>query len=357
MRRRRTLFALCLTITACVQSADTEPSPSTQPPPTTVSSTTTIPDETRHVGDPVPGKPLWALVEGNDIDADRINLVFAPWGWETQAEFLDFSAGVLSWSGEPYLIDESGRLTDHRSDAADASLGLFGIEPWRSFRDVFNVWYTDVEPDTPVAWLNDGEDPFGLQDAAVVIAALDADRFNPDLTSVAGLDVIFIGPETASRPIDGEPFSNVVIVVNSESPADSAIHIPHELGHALFGLADEYVGDVMGFDGRSDLSSWPSCAEDLSEAAAWWGDLIGSVDDMVAIWAAEMEQAGFPLQDPEGNAAAVAVQDVDGGCYGVSGSVRATQDSLMNTNIPVLGSVNRSWAEQILDLWEGQPRS
>ena len=49
----------------------------------------------------------------------------------------------------------------------------------------------------------------------------------------------------------------------------------------------------------------------------------------------------------------IEIGEVDGGCYGVPGSVRATVDSLMNSSIPVLGSQNRRWAEQILDLWTG----
>ena len=35
------------------------------------------------------------------------------------------------------------------------------------------------------------------------------------------------------------------------------------------------------------------------------------------------------------------------------GDYRATQDSLMYGEIPVLGSVNRHFAEQILELWGG----
>ena len=77
---------------------------------------------------------------------------------------------------------------------------------------------------------------------------------------------------------------------------------------------------------------------------------------MVEVWADEMAEAGFALPDPRIVEAAVVVQEVEGGCYGVPGSVRATEDSLMNQNIPVLGWVNRRWAEQILDLWEGKPR-
>jgi hypothetical protein len=59
-----------------------------------------------------------------------------------------------------------------------------------------------------------------------------------------------------------------VVAIDSAYPADGLLHVPHELGHAMFNLPDD-----------------------------------------------------------------------------------------MNQNIPVLGSVNRRWAEEILDLWEGTPRS
>ena len=357
MKPLSAILALGLTGVACSLTVEPPP-PSTDPVVTSTMPTTTTeaPLPTSSAGEQIPGMSLWALVEGNDLDADRINLVLAPWGWDNHSDFLHFVSGVMSWSGDAYLIDETGWPTESSTAAFGAWLGLFAIEPWRSSRDKFNVWYTDVEPETPVAWLNEGDDPFQLTDEAVVTVALDAHVFNPDLTSVSGLDVFFAGPGPPERPLTDDPFSNSVVVIDSSYPAEGAVHIPHELGHALFNLADEYVGEELGFDGRLDLSSWPTCAEDLEEANVWGGDLTGDVDDMVDIWADEMADAGFPLQDLNAWEEDVAVGAIDGGCYAVPGSVRATRDSLMNRNIPVFGSINRRWAEQILDLWEGQPR-
>ena len=194
---------------------------------------------------------------------------------------------------------------------------------------------------------------FDLPDQSVVVLALDAHRFEPDLTSVAGQDVYFV-PGPPSRPLEGSPLAKLVVVIESSYPADCLVQVPHELGHAMFNLPDEYVGrQQLGFEGRDDLSSWPTCAERGSEADDWWGDLVGDVDPMVDLWIAQVDEAGFPPLDSDALAAGVAVSNVDGGCYAVAGSVRATFDSLMNTNIPVLGAVNRHWAEEILDLWDG----
>jgi hypothetical protein len=319
--------------------------------------TTTRHSSSMQVGDAVPGQRLWALVDGNDLLADRINLVFAPWGWAGDREFLELVRGSLSWEGDAYIFDDAGHVTDDPTVAVGAGLGLFAIEPWRSSIGLFNIWYTDVEPDTPVSWLNAEDQPFALDDAVVVTVAVDAHRFNPDLTSVAGFDGVFVGPGIPHRPASDMPFAHAVVVVESAFPVGGLVAIPHELGHGMFNLPDEYVGQQFGFDGRDDLSSWPSCAEGPVEGDAWWGDLVGRVDPMLTLWLNEMAAVGFPINGDAGFwEKQIEVGNVDGGCYAVSGSVRATIDSLMNSSIPVLGSVNRRWAYEVLQLWEGTSR-
>jgi hypothetical protein len=220
---------------------------------------------------PVPEGLVPLVEDHNDLDADRINIVFAPWGWDDGDEFVETARRYLAWVGDATRVDESEQFVDDES-AVRAEMGLFAIEPWRSNRDLFNVWYTEREPETPVAWLNgNAPDPFAVPDLLVVTLAADAHRFNPDLGSVAGQDGGFWGPTPPRRESD-DPFDNVTVVVDSAAPAVATTDVPHELGHAMFGLADEYVGDRYGFDGRADLSSWPACAEDRAEAQSWWGN-------------------------------------------------------------------------------------
>ena len=306
---------------------------------------------------PPPG--LAPLVDGhNRLDADRINLVFAPWGWDDKGRFREIALKYLAWDGNAATVDQSERFTDDKKDAVRAEMGLFAIEPWRSNRDLFNVWYTEREPDTPVSWLNGTTpDPFPLPDLLVVTLAADAYRFNPELGSVAGQDGGFVGPAPPKRLSD-DPFDNVTVVVDSTAPAVATTDVPHELGHAMFGFADEYSGDRYGFDGRSDLSSWPACAEDRAEAERWWGDLVGAVDPMTDVWFDERKRAGFPVGDDEAEylRSTVRVGYIARGCYAVPGSIRATKNSLMHSNMPVLGSVNRRWAERVIALWTGAPR-
>lgn len=308
------------------------------------------------VGGKVPGQDLWALVPGNDLSADRVNLVFAPWGWDNYEDFVDLASKQLSWSSDAYLVAADRTITDDPSKATGAQMGLFSIEPWLSSRDRFNVWYTNVVPSFPAEWLNTPDHPFrNVPNVSVITLARDAHISNPDLTSVSGTNNVFVGPGAPVRPSSGNPFANSLAVIKSDDVASGLSDVPHELGHALFNLADEYVGQRFGYDGRTNLSSWPTCAKDFAEAGAWWGDLIGQVDPMVGTWASKMALAGFTI-DEEYYEDQVKVANVAGGCYAVDTSARATLDSLMNNNIPVLGSVNRRWSQQILDLWTGTPR-
>jgi hypothetical protein len=123
-------------------------------------------------GEQLEGERLWDTVPSNDPNAGRINLVYARWNWDSFDDFLAVAAGALSWDGDAYLMT-NGFPTEARTDAYDAALGLFAIEPWRSHTDWINVWYTDLEPDHPQAWLSPDDHPFGLDDVVVATPAID----------------------------------------------------------------------------------------------------------------------------------------------------------------------------------------
>ena len=71
---------------------------------------------------------------------------------------------------------------------------------------------------------------------------------------------------------------------------------------------------------------------------------------MFTIWMDALDDAGLglPAETEDQLRTDVTVGPVDGGYYSPAGSVRATIDLLMNSNIPVLGTVNRNWAEDVL---------
>ena len=124
----------------------------------------------------------------------------------------------------------------------------------------------------------------------------------------------------------------------------------HELGHALFDLRDEYV--EFGDDVFTRFG-YPNCASSVEEAERWWGDLIGQVDPFYYEYATTLDDLGIfhsPSIEDE-----LRTGFVEGGCYGQGDeAIRPTSDSLMNSQVPVLGSVNRLRVEEILDLFSGR---
>ncbi len=328
------------------QSLTTTAAPTTD---TTTTTTTTIrPDE------PAPDGLEHLIAGHNDIDADRINLVFVPWGWDDLDDFRVTTEFFLGWDGTANVFDFDGRPTDDPQDVAGADLGLFGFEPFRSNHDRFNLWISDIGPSGPSQFLNNTEiPPFELPDLSVVTMALDPERVFPGISSAAGQDVSFAFDPEQPRTGD-DSVANAMVRVQSSFPAETMRDLPHELGHALFGFADEYVGRL----GPSSLtprdSFWPSCPADRETAEAWWDDLIGQYDPMVDIYIDEMITAGFGEElDREFLREQNTTRYVEEGCFGVPGSYRSAEDTLMVFNAPAFGLTNRRSAERILALWEG----
>lgn len=155
------------------------------------------------------------------------------------------------------------------------------------------MWYTDLEPDHPQAWFLPDSHPFTVDDVVVVTLALNPESYDANLTMSFSAPATFTGSEPPTRPTSGNPFGHVMMRLDESAPARGMIELTHEIAHAMFNLPDEYVGERRGFDGRFDLSSWPSCAQNPGEAEAWWGDLVGQVDPMVDTWVDEMTRAGL----------------------------------------------------------------
>jgi hypothetical protein len=304
---------------------------------------------------PPPDGLVPLVADHNDLSADRINLIIAPWGWDDVDKFRDVAWLYLGWDQRAQLINDDGYPISGADRAGSAQLGLFGIEPYRSNRDKFNVWITDISPPGPAVWLNSDDLPFALPDQSIVTLAKDPDREFPGISSLAGQDTAFALQETPART-GTDSVANAMIFVRSSFPASAMLDLPHELGHALFGLADEYVGRVGLEDpGEPRVDIWPSCAANIATAQRWWGDLVGEYDPMVDVWAAEMTAAGFSylVGDIEELRDLVRIDYVEGGCFGDPGSIRATEDSLMGFNQPAFGLTNRRAADAILELWEG----
>ena len=298
---------------------------------------------------------LRELVDGHNLlEADRINLVFVGSGFASLTEFAELARTLISYDGEPLLVDlNTGELTEEVGRSVDAEFGLFAIEPFRSMRDRFNLWYlADQVPDR--FSLRHGPDfdsehlldTLGLDALSTVTLVQQGPneflRSQAEQVSFTGAP----GPPEREELLFGSSFT-AIRLGQRYLDADTLVH---ELGHALFDLRDEYV--EFGDDAFTRFG-FPNCAESPEQAERWWGTLIGEVDPFYYQYVATLD--GLGIDHSPGIEDDLRVGFITGGCYGQDDeAVRPTEDSLMNSQVPVLGSVNRQRVEEILRLFSGR---
>lgn len=297
------------------------------------------------------------VVEGlNSSDDARINIVFVGTGFDDGEHLRSTAEGLLALDGEPVPLSFD-------SEVYGLGWGPFSIDPLRQNIGKFNFWYLpDLNTGSPLRinpQLGQPEvdvDALGLGDHVVVVnmtlwGATDGFRATGELPSFVP---IYSETGAASDEDPGVPtnlgdirFGSVFLPLADADSLGAASVLSHELGHSLFGLRDEYEEYSLEIPtiGR------PNCARDQTDAEALWGDLVGEVDPMFDRWREASLEAGIPTEF-FATREDVTVGYVEGGCYAFGGgAVRPTNDSLMNGNIPVFGSVNRRRVEQVLDLW------
>lgn len=183
--------------------------------------------------------------------------------------------------------------------------GLFSTEPLKSNKEKFNIWaYNSKE------------------------SFLDPDRVDfRKVQSVSNncphADSVAVISKKDFRSFAYSGWTAFVSKRDMDIPIVKGKVLVHEIGHSLFGLADEYVEDGLG-----DRPHKPNCAPDVETARSWWGDLIG------------VEQTGFY-----------------DGCSYTNDNVRPTKVSIMGGGMvlpnPTFGVVNTRHIINILSKYGG----
>lgn len=309
----------------------------------------------------IDGEPL-ELVDGhNRRTAERINILFVGSGLEQSIDgepaidLASLATQMLTIEG-PLGLDLDGDPLPPDEPASQLAWGPMATEPMASNIDRFNFWYLDDELADEEGVLfggfeEGGDEGFGLPNLQITALYTSDDRFASDARGASFEEV-----EPTELPQRSRlRFGDARVWIPKAHPLPSARTLTHEWGHGLFGLRDEYYG----FDDRPITSGFPNCAPDEETALRWWGDRIGEIDpfaeEVVRVEAERLGGSRFESSDDLIARTTIAL--TAGGCYSDSDSsevYRPSRDSMMNSEIPVFGTVNRQRVQEVLDRFSGR---
>jgi IgA Peptidase M64 len=321
-----------------------------------------------------PNYKLTNIVNENNINEDRINLLFIC--DKTFSSISDCNSSIqklLSWDGKPYPINKLSERTNNFNEVTNVVYGTFATEPFKSNKNKFNIYGFDslVNDYGKISVYNElKKTSLNLKYTQVI-----------NLHSSNGKTITLRPPGFGDLPKPNKTDINIFDLKGIATSGNIELFLgndnrlvnqfgkvlTHELGHALFGLEDEYIGD-------KGTTGFPNCLKPQSSAITEWSSLTGlnqnqlngNLDPAFNDWINEISKYtnnGVPLLDylkKQNNQStnynrdsySVGFNNI-GGCLGDSTAPiwKPTKQSIMNQNSPVFGTVNRSRGEQILKLF------
>ncbi|MEI6728202.1 MAG: hypothetical protein WCK98_01025 [bacterium] len=293
-----------------------------------------------------------------------------------------------------FYTDYTGSLTDLKTEVSKLVLlknikninpttyGAFNIEPYKSNIDKFNFWFYNkaipVDQDYVFEYLVRDTPSLGIDYITPI-------RLTYDYSGRSNANYADIGynPDYSIKT-----YYNSSIRMYLNNDVDTGVALAHELAHALFGLADEYVEPGNEFP----RIKYPNCAPDLATATQWWGSLKDQVDPYFYEYRQALIDYYTSLPDPyflRYNNGVLQVSGVvqlpdetwvvewtklddlnvvlneedfrigfvNGDCFSTAteGAVRPMKQSAMSTRAyAIYGSVNRREMQKIMDMFSGQ---
>ena len=319
----------------------------------------------------------------HDAGADRINIIFYSTDKNIDYNFLKQSAINSLAINRDFIFDDL--------DPKNA-LGVFSIEPYKSNIERFNFWIYESN----VSPVNKENFNFYVSLDPTIFGLKFITPINVTIRPPSNPSNQFVGREHARladvgydenyQKINRYSNGNVELYYeDTQSLADGKLGgftLAHELGHALFGLADEYS--------ESDLNiptyQYPNCAQTLEQASSWWNNELGKVDPFfyeyrtkyiqhqITKYPESLRQTtnGYEMFTyPEDftqpgswkavtlneimNEESVRIKLTPGQCFSTSPDkvFRPNTSSIMGGENPIFGSVNRAVGEKILNLFSG----
>jgi hypothetical protein len=199
------------------------------------------------------------LIPNQNLESEnRMNIVFVGHYFDNMNEFVEIAQKYVDFAGEGYPANVDLQLND-----LNKIFGFLGIEPFKSNKNLFNLWYVDDIYD------NIKKESICPTDATDLELACPSE--NSIIINMCNYDAR--GWNNFALFSDGTPERNEIGIGIKDADGNPGIMeistINHELGHSIGHLAEEYSSDYY------DFSFEPNCAASITEAQDWWSDQIG----------------------------------------------------------------------------------
>ena len=237
--------------------------------------------------------------------------------------------------GEAY----SDRLIDdgtYEQDMTSAMEHLFSVEPFKSYRRLFNVYMVTVVSENEIVgeftalkyYDNDWTDQFERDDNSIneyISQAVGRDE-NREVTTLIIVNDDSIGScamvnQTAGGVLDDDhydyPAKLAGIAFASTDPNRFRFLVCHEFGHAFAALHDEY----LQYEG--EMETWESDFKKYYQShVGWWANVSFTPDPVLVGWHRFLEE-GSGYDETE-------VSIIEGALYS-QGIWKSVEESMMNT--------------------------
>lgn len=186
-------------------------------------------------------------------------------------------------------------FNDEPSNIPNISFGLFQMEPFKSSREKFNVWYIDRNLlDRELAFNNpnqscDMRDETFTYDSSlhniILVYVCNSNNFAfstlfPIREKEIDQTIFSLGPGNVKSVVSMGINEDMMEYMDAEPSAlGLSLVLTHEMGHAIGGLDDEYSGNIEDKETseQSDklqesdvVGGFPNCATSIQEADLWW---------------------------------------------------------------------------------------
>jgi hypothetical protein len=324
----------------------------------------------------------FASLEGvNDPKRDTFNLIFNCSNAQlTTEECKKIVRDITAFDSKIGFFDtETFESLDIPNTKSQIKVGLFAGEPLKSNKYKFQIYIIDSRlPTISSTFTFSQAKKYGIDTNQSTVININSTNGVGSSSAFRFRDII--NPTKAqfsdARGIEDSTGTINLFYGNSmQSNKGSILNtLNHEIGHAMFGLIDEYI---INGDRAETKFGYPNCATPENRDK-WWPELLGTKNYLGSLDPFYTEVANFYKSLPSPitgfnnyleymNSKKMFLPEyytvlsgIKGGCFGpdtgasVKEVYRPTVASTMNTNAGVWGAVNRKRVEQVLSLVTGK---